>query len=97
MSDGTRKPPVGRLVIKCKESGQRYELGCLWANRFSDGGNYDVSFYKSDETRPEGQMDRMSLSTFAERGGPENYFVSHWTTKRRDEPAQGFEKGDAPF
>ena len=97
MSEGGRKPPVGRLVIKCKESGQRYELGCLWANRFSDSGNYDVSFYKQDEDRPDGQMNRMSLSTFAERGGPENYFVSHWTTKRRDEPGNSSDKGDTPF
>jgi len=84
MSDG-RKPPVGRLVVKDKESGERCELGCLWENRFSDRGNYDVSFYKSDEKRPEGQMDRMSLATFAERGGPERYYVSHWTSKPRAE------------
>jgi len=69
MSDG-RKPPVGRLVVKHKESGERCELGCLWENRFSDKGNFDVSFYKQDEKRPEGQMDRLSLATFAQQGGP---------------------------
>ena len=85
MSDG-RKPPVGRLVVKHKESGERCELGCLWENRFSDKGNYDVSFYKQDEKRPEGQMDRLSLATFAQQGGPESYYVSHWRTNRTDDP-----------
>ncbi len=93
MSDG-RKPPVGRLVVKDKESGERCELGCLWENRFSDKGNYDVSFYRQDESRPEGQMDRMSLATFAERGGPERYYVSHWTSKPRRAEGDG---GDVPF
>jgi len=90
MSEGTRKPPVARMVAKCKESGERYELGCMWENQFSNSGNFDWSFYKEDEQRPEGQMNRMSLSTFAERGGQKNYFVSHWTVKRRDPE-------DAPF
>ena len=80
MSDSGRKPPVGRLIVKCKQSGERSEIGCLWENRFSSSGNYDVSFYKNDESRPEGQMDRMSLQTFAERGGPEQFYVSHWQT-----------------
>tara|TARA_B100001250_G_scaffold375115_1_gene362451 strand:- start:460 stop:741 length:282 start_codon:yes stop_codon:yes gene_type:complete len=93
MSDG-RKPPVGRLVVKHKESGERCELGCLWENRFSDKGNYDVSFYKQDEKRPEGQMDRLSLATFAQQGGPESYYVSHWTSKPRTAENDG---GDVPF
>ena len=81
----TRKPPVARMIAKDKETGEKYELMTMWANQYSDQGNYDWSDYREDEERPEGQMNRMSLATFIERGGKQRYYLNHWTMRPKKE------------